>query len=154
EQAGAHLVTVLDEDYPANLRLVPNLPPFLFYLGQLERRDARSVAVVGARSASRGGLRRAAKVAHGLGQHDGAVFSGLAKGVDTAAHIAALDEGGRTVAVMGTGIAVPFYPAVNRPLAQRILAEGGALLSQFWPSSPAARWTFPQRNVVTSGATM
>lgn len=150
----ARLVTVLDEGYPANLRLVPNLPPFLFYRGTLEEGDARSVAVVGTRSASPVGLRRAAKMARGLVEHDVVVFSGLAKGVDTAAHVATMEAGGRTIAVMGTGIAAPYFPAENRPLAQRIIDQGGALLSQFWPTSSPARWTFPQRNVVTSGATM
>lgn len=154
ESAGAKLVTVLDADYPANLRLVPNLPPFLFYKGALEKRDARSAAVVGTRGATPDGMKRAARMARGLVDHDVVVFSGLAKGIDTAAHTATLDAGGRTVAVMGTGIAGPYYPPPNRPLAERILKEGGALLSQFWPTSSAATWTFPRRNVVTSGCTL
>ncbi|WP_327359615.1 DNA-processing protein DprA [Streptomyces sp. NBC_01304] len=154
EKAGAELVTVIDAHYPDNLRLVPNLPPFLFHRGPLQPTDARSVAVVGTRNATDIGLKRAARMARGLVEHDVAVFSGLAKGVDAAAHQATLDAQGRTVAVMGTGIAARIYPAENRPLADRILAEGGALLSQFWPTSPPAKWTFPRRNVVTSGATM
>ncbi|MGW2686287.1 DNA-processing protein DprA [Streptomyces sp. NPDC001414] len=154
ESAGAELVTVLDRHYPDNLRLVPNLPPFLFHRGPLLPRDARSVAVVGTRKASADGLKRAARMARGLVENNVAVFSGLAKGIDSAAHQATLDAGGRTVAVMGTGIAAPIYPAENRPLARRILDAGGALVSQFWPSSPPARWTFPRRNVVTSGATL
>ncbi|WP_327591710.1 DNA-processing protein DprA [Streptomyces chartreusis] len=153
-QAGARLVTVLDPRYPANLRLIPNLPPFLFYLGDLTERDARSAAVVGTRRASKDGLRRAARMARGLVDNDVAVFSGLAKGIDTAAHTATLEAGGRTVAVMGTGIAAKIYPAENKDLAARILDEGGTLLSQFWPKSPPATWTFPRRNVVTSGCTM
>ncbi|MER6116223.1 DNA-processing protein DprA [Streptomyces sp. NPDC001743] len=153
-KAGAQLVTVLDPDYPANLRLVPNLPPFLFYRGQLSDRDARSIAVVGTRQASEDGLRRAARMARELVEHDVVIISGLAKGIDRAAHDATLRAGGRTVAVMGTGIAAPVYPAENRPLADAILEHGGALLSQFWPTSPPARWTFPKRNVVTSGTTL
>jgi len=151
--AGARLVTVLDPEYPANLRLVPNLPPFLFHLGSLEKRDARSVAVVGTRNASDDGMRRAARMARGLVGQDVVIFSGLAKGIDTAAHTATLDAAGRTVAVMGTGIAAKIYPAQNTSLAARIVREGGALMSQFWPTSPTATWTFPRRNVVTSGAT-
>jgi DNA processing protein len=153
-QAGARLVTVLDPEYPANLRMIPNLPPFLFYLGELEERDARSVAVVGTRNATEIGMRRAGNMARGLVENDVVVFSGLAKGIDTAAHTATLDVGGRTVAVMGTGIAAKIYPAENKPLAVRILDGGGALLSQFWPTSGPATWTFPRRNVVTSGSTM
>lgn len=154
EEAGARLVTVLDTDYPANLRVIPNLPPFLFYLGNLEERDARSAAVVGTRNASEDGLRRAARMARGLLEHDVVIFSGLAKGIDTAAHTETVEAGGRTVAVMGTGIASKVYPAQNKALASRILESGGALLSQFWPTSSAATWTFPRRNVVTSGSTM
>jgi DNA processing protein len=153
-QAGAQLTTVLDSDYPANLRLVPDLPPFLFCKGSLEPRDARSVAVVGTRQASDLGLRRAARMARGLAEHDVVINSGLAAGIDGAAHTATLDAGGRTVAVMGTGIAKPVYPAQHRGLAQRILDSGGALVSQFWPSSSAATWTFPRRNVTMSGMSM
>ncbi|MFC9261291.1 DNA-processing protein DprA [Streptomyces hydrogenans] len=154
EKAGARLVTVLDPDYLANLRLVPNLPPFLFHLGDLEERDARSAAIVGTRNASEDGMRRAARMARLLVDEDVVIFSGLAKGIDTAAHTATLDAGGRTVAVMGTGIAAKIYPAQNKGLAARIVDEGGALVSQFWPTSSPATWTFPRRNVVTSGSTM
>ncbi|WP_086810264.1 DNA-processing protein DprA [Streptomyces reticuliscabiei] len=154
DKAGARLVTVLDEDYPANLRVIGNLPPFLFYRGELDERDARSIAVVGTRQASEDGLRRAARMARELVEYDVVIASGLAKGVDAAAHQAALTAGGRTFAVMGTGIAAPIYPAENRPLAKAILSAGGALLSQFWPTSPPAKYTFPRRNVVTSGTTL
>lgn len=152
--AGARLTTVLDADYPANLRLVPNLPPFLFYRGALADTDARAVAVVGTRKASELGLRRAGRMARGLAEHGIVVTSGLAAGVDAAAHTATLDAGGRTLAVMGTGITKPVYPAQNRGLADRILAAGGALISQFWPTSPAATWSFPRRNITMSGMSL
>ncbi|MFG3064844.1 DNA-processing protein DprA [Streptomyces sp. NPDC048231] len=153
-KAGARLVTVLDGDYPANLRVIGNLPPFLFYRGELDERDARSIAVVGTRQASENGLRRAARMARELIEHDVVIASGLAAGIDAAAHQATLAAGGRTFAVMGTGIAAPVYPAGNRPLAGAIIDAGGALLSQFWPTSPPAKYTFPRRNVVTSGTTL
>lgn len=153
-QAGAHLVTVLDPAYPANLRLIPNLPPFLFYRGALDVRDGRSAAVVGTRGATEDGMHRARLMAQGLVANDVVVYSGLAKGIDTAAHTATLEAGGRTVAVMGTGIAAKVYPAANKGLAEAIVESGGALFSQFWPTSEPAKYTFPRRNVVTSGATM
>ena len=128
---GAHLVTVLDDKYPANLRLIHNLPPFLFVRGTLQRDDARSVAVVGTREASPDGLRRAAKMARGLAGDGVTVVSGLAKGIDSAAHEATLECDGRTIAVVGTGI-LRTYPAENAELAERIL-ERGAVVSQFWP---------------------
>jgi DNA processing protein len=149
EQVGAKLVTVLDDDYPANLRLVFNLPPFLFYRGELRRDDARSVAVVGTRKTSDEGISRARKMASALVGEGVTVLSGLAAGIDTAAHETTLEAGGRTIAVMGTGI-LRTYPAANKALAERI-AETGAIVSQFWPTQPPARHTFPRRNVVTSG---
>jgi DNA processing protein len=148
-EAGARLVTVLDQDYPTNLRLIPNLPPFLFYRGNLSGDDARSVAVVGTRQPSETGLRRAAHMSRLLARQHVTVVSGLAKGIDAAAHRAALDEGWRTIAVLGTGI-TKHYPSENQDLAEAITASG-ALVSQFWPTAPPGRHTFPRRNIVTSG---
>lgn len=143
------LVTVLDDEYPANLRRVYNRPPFLFIRGELLEADARSVAVVGTRRASEHGLDQARRLATSLAERGVTVISGMAAGIDTAAHTAALSAGGRTVAVMGTGID-EVYPTSNRELAQRISTRG-ALVSQFWPGSPPRRQNFPLRNVVTSG---
>ncbi|HUZ19333.1 MAG TPA: DNA-processing protein DprA [Acidimicrobiales bacterium] len=146
---GATLVTVLDPGYPANLRLVPNLPPFLFVRGELRDEDVRSVAVVGTREASEAGLRRAQRMSQMLAERGVTVISGLAKGIDAAAHRAALDAGGRTIAVFGTGI-TKCYPSENRGLAEEITGRG-ALVSQFWPTRSPGKDTFPRRNVVTSG---
>lgn len=147
---GARLVTVLDrEDYPSNLRLIPNPPPFLFYRGELRRDDARSVAVVGTRGASRGGRCRAASLAEKLAADSVTVISGLAKGIDTEAHTATLAASGRTIAVVGTGI-LRTYPKENASLAEQIV-ERGAIVSQFWPDAPPTRYSFPMRNAVMSG---
>jgi DNA processing protein len=146
---GTRLVTVLDGEYPENLRKVFNHPPFLFVRGHLEDADARSVAVVGTRQASPEGLRRAYELARELASRGVTVISGMAKGIDTSAHSGALDSGGRTIAVMGTGID-RVYPAGNKDLAQRI-PSSGALVSQFWPGAPPRSSNFPLRNVVTSG---
>lgn len=149
-EVGARLVTVLDDDYPANLRLIPNLPPFLFILGDGPTDDdLRSVCVVGTRDPTDEGLSRAERMARLLAAQGVTVVSGLARGIDSAAHRAALEAGGRTLAVMGTGI-TRIYPGENRELADQI-QERGALISQFWPSSPPAKWTFPRRNAVMSG---
>jgi DNA processing protein len=149
EQIGGRLVTVLDDAYPSNLRVVPKLPPFLFYRGELRRDDARSVAVVGTRQASVEGIGRAANLASLLVHEGVTVISGLARGIDTAAHSAVLDAGGRTIAVIGTGI-LQVYPKENTELAERIV-ERGAIISQFWPSAPPTRYSFPMRNEVMSG---
>ena len=149
QSAGARLTTVMEDGYPANLRLIPNLPPFLFYTGELREEDARSVAVVGTRKATDKGLDRAADMSRMLAERTVTVISGLARGIDTAAHRAALVAGGRTIAVLGTGI-TRRYPAENAELAEEIAASG-ALVSQFWPTRPPGKDTFPRRNVVTSG---
>lgn len=148
-KVGAWLVTVLDEQYPANLRLIPNLPPFLFVRGSLTESDTRSVAVVGTRDATNNGISRAERMSRLLAERGVTVISGLAKGIDAAAHRATLAASGRTIAVLGTGI-THCYPSQNRELAEEI-ANFGALVSQFWPTRPPGKDTFPRRNVVTSG---
>lgn len=144
------LTTVLDEDYPLNLRMVYDRPPFLFARGRIEPTDLLAIAVVGTRNASEEGLRQADLFSRGLCERGVTVLSGLAKGIDTAAHEAALAAGGRTIAVMGTGIEI-VYPRENADLAERIVASGGALVSQFWPNSPPTRYRFPMRNRTMSG---
>lgn len=146
---GVHLTTILDDNYPANLRLIYNPPPFLFYRGELHAADARAVAVVGTRAPTDDGLQRASRLAHALAEAGVTVVSGLARGIDTAAHTACLDAGGRTIAVIGTGIRLT-YPPENAALAERIAATG-AVVSQFWPDGPPTQATFPRRNVVMSG---
>jgi len=146
---GLRLVTVLDDAYPLNLRTIYNLPPFLFYLGDVRADDAYSVAVVGTREPSSSGLRRARRMADGLARAGVTVLSGLARGIDTAAHEAALDARGRTIAVLGSGL-LRIYPPENSALAERI-ARSGTVVSQFWPDAPPAHYNFPRRNVVTSG---
>ena len=143
------LVTVLDEDYPANLRRIYNHPPFLFIRGEVTEADARSVAVVGTRKASEKGRELAREMASALAKREVTVVSGMAAGIDTEAHQAALDAGGRTIAVMGTGID-RIYPQGNEALAEQI-GDHGALLSQFWPGSAPKASNFPIRNAVTSG---
>jgi DNA processing protein len=146
---GTRLISVLDDEYPHNLRRVYNRPPFLFVRGTLSEQDSRSVAIVGTRSASAAGRALARSMAAALAERGVTVISGMAAGIDTEAHSAALDSGGRTIAVMGTGID-RIYPAENAALSERI-RESGALLSQFWPGSPPRGSNFPLRNVVTSG---
>jgi DNA processing protein len=149
---GIRLVTVLDSEYPDNLRRVHDRPPVIFVAGRLEPSDRRSVAVVGARRASPEGLERAREVSERLVGDGYAVASGLAAGIDTAAHTAALAAGGRTLAVVGTGLAHS-YPPENATLQRRIATEC-AVISQFWPDSPPSRQSFPMRNAVMSGLSL
>jgi len=147
--AGLSLTTVLDEDYPINLRTISNLPPFLFYRGNLRHDDARSVAVVGTREPTADGITRARNMARSLAERCVTVLSGLARGIDTVAHEATLAAHGRTIAVLGSGL-LNVYPPENAELAERI-ARSGAVVSQFFPEAPPTRYSFPMRNVVTSG---
>jgi DNA processing protein len=149
---GMRFVSVLDAAYPANLRAAHDRPPFVFIAGQMKPRDDRAVAVIGSRDASRPGLRAAAAVAQHLVEHRYTVLSGLAAGIDTAAHTAALKRGGRTIAVIGTGLA-RCYPRANVILQRRIAAEC-AVVSQFQPDTPPSQDTFPLRNAVMSGLSL
>lgn len=154
DHPGVGLVTVLDDAYPLNLRQVYDKAPFLFYRGAIGTAGERAIAVVGTRRPSPEGLEQARRLAQGLAVAGTVVVSGLAAGIDAAAHEAALDAGGSTVAVLGHGVLAPVYPAANRELAERIVAHGGALVSQFWPDQHPTRVTFPIRNVTTSGLSL
>lgn len=125
EAEGMTLVTVLDDDYPANLRSIHNRPPLLFIRGRLTPEDERSVAVVGTRKPSPGGLEAARRMAEGLVPAGCTVVSGLAEGIDAEAHQTVLEVGGRTVAIVGTGLRLT-YPAKHSDLQRRI-AETGAV---------------------------
>lgn len=148
DQADFGFLTFRDECYPAQLREIHEMPPVLFHRGTLLS-DEIGVSVVGSRAASDRGLAIARDVARGLVERGVTTVAGLAKGIDTAAHEAALEAGGRTVAVIGTGIRQS-YPAENRGLQQRIAAES-LVISQFWPDAPPTKQTFPMRNAVMSG---
>lgn len=145
---GLVVVTVLDPDYPTRLRGVHQAPPVLFTRGQLVPTD-RAVSVVGSREASAHGREIASEVARQLAAAGITVAAGLALGIDTAAHRATLDAGGRTVAFLGTGIN-GHYPPANRTLQDEI-ARRGLLVSQFWPDAPPQRHTFLMRNATMSG---
>jgi DNA processing protein len=149
EDAGMVITTVLDPEYPQNLHTVHNRPPLLFVHGALLPSDERSIAIVGTRKASDEGRARAAKMARRMVEAGYVVVSGLAAGIDTSAHRATLEAGGRTIAVIGTGLKHAF-PKENAEL-QRELGETSAVVSQFWPDQGARPWTFPARNAVMSG---
>lgn len=142
------VVTVLDPQYPLALRDIHQIPPVLFVRGQLQAEEA-GVSVVGSRTPTRRGLGFTSVVANGLVERGISVISGLATGIDTAAHHACLAAGGRPIGVLGTGINV-IYPPENRGLHGRV-AAAGALISQFMPDTPPTKQTFPMRNATMSG---
>lgn len=144
------VVSVFDEEYPSSLRDIHNRPPLIFAEGDASLLERTGVAVVGTRTATDLGKRRAAKLARDIGKHGFVIVSGLAEGIDTAAHTAALDADIPTVAVLGTGL-TRTYPKGNATLARRIVESGGALVSQFLPKTSPIAANFPQRNITMSG---
>jgi len=152
ERMGAWLLTIFDDRYPPLLRQLPDAPPLLYVLGTMEPQDERLIAVVGTRRPSEYGRRIAYQIAAELAAAGVTVVSGLAEGIDTAAHKGALDAGGRTLAVLGCGLD-QLYPRSNKELSRRI-AENGALLTEFPLGATPQSWHFPQRNRLISGMSL
>jgi DNA processing protein len=152
EREGIRAIPLLDPGYPANLRAVHDRPALIFVKGSLEPGDIRSVAVIGTRKPSDRGVECTRKVVSALVERDYTIVSGLALGVDSVAHTTALETGGRTLAVIGTGLRRS-YPPQNAQLQRRIAAHG-AVLSQFWPEDPPTRTSFPKRNATMSGVAL
>jgi len=148
-RAGARILTMLDPDYPSNLRVIPDPPAVLFVKGSIEPRDLVAVAVVGSRAASTPGMAFTEGLCRDLAYGGVTVVSGLAVGIDSAAHRGALKARGRTLAVMGCGLDVD-YPRSNAALREEI-ALSGALLTEFVLGTPPAPGHFPQRNRIISG---
>jgi DNA processing protein len=150
--AGVTIVSLEDAAYPARLREIYDAPPILYLKGSLTDRDERSVAVVGSRNSSRYGLICAETIARGLAARGITVVSGMARGIDSAAHLGALRQKGRTIAVLGSGIDV-IYPSENRPLFAEIV-ENGAVISEFPFGTEPEMTNFPKRNRIISGISL
>jgi DNA processing protein len=146
---GARLTTPVDADYPEPLKNIYDPPLCLYVRGTLEKKDAQALAIVGTRRASHYGTAQADRLAYQISKAGFVVVSGLARGIDTVAHKAALKAGGRTLAVLG-GAMDKLYPPENRELAEEIVAHG-ALISEFPLGREPDRTTFPYRNRVVSG---
>ncbi len=153
-RAGHTFVGITDPAYPALLRRLYDPPPYLWVRGELREEDERAIAVVGTRRAGEYGRRVAAHFAGGLAAGGVTVVSGLAYGIDIVAHRAALDAGGRTIAVLGSGVD-RVYPARHAATVRRIIDEGvGAVVSEFPPGTPPDAVNFPRRNRVVSGLSL
>ena len=146
--AGYRVTAFYEPDFPSQLRDINEMPPLIWTRGTLVAGDL-GVSVVGTRKPSPEALNFVRELVAGLVDHSRTVVSGLATGVDAEAHRSALAAGGRTVAIIGTGIDV-VYPAENRTLQEEV-ADHGLLLSQFWPGSAPTKMSFPMRNAVMSG---
>jgi DNA processing protein len=149
EQSGTGYVTLEEPAYPRRLREIFDPPPGLFYRGQLPGRDTPAVAIVGSRRPTAYGLAVAENLGRQMARAGVLVISGMARGIDTAAHLGALGAGGPTVAVLGCGVDV-VYPRENKQVMEKI-AAAGAVLSEFPPGSVPEAWHFPVRNRIISG---
>ena len=149
EKFGVTIVTPADEAYPEMLRTAPGRPLALYVKGDVAALSKPAVAIVGTRRVTPYGADQAAKFAHDLAANGWMILSGLALGVDAEAHRAALDAGGVTVGVLGSGLD-QFYPPENRELAREMVRKGGAVVSEFPFGRTPDTQTFPQRNHVVA----
>ena len=145
--SGERPLSWLDSNYPQQLREVHDFPPVIFVRGKLAQPD-NGICIVGSRKAGQAALEAAAQIAQLIVDKNWTVVSGLAEGIDTAAHIETLNRGGRTVAVIGNGIDY-YYPPKNRGL-QHAIEDRGLVISQFWPGTSPKKYSFPMRNAVMS----
>lgn len=146
-ERGVEAITLADEGYPARLKEIPDPPPALFVTGGLSR--ARAVALVGSRKATPTGIETARALGRALAERGVCVVSGLALGIDAAAHEGALEAGGTTVGVLGCGVDV-VYPRANLGLFGRVKSSG-ALVSEYYLGEAPLAWRFPARNRIIAG---
>ena len=147
---GATVIIQKSSSYPKPLREIHAPPIVLYVLGELEERDHHAIGIIGARRTTHYGMESAKKLAYQLAYAGLTVISGLARGIDTAAHQGALAAKGRTIAVIGSGLA-KLYPPENAALADKIRAGNGAIVSEFSMAIEPDRQTFPMRNRIISG---
>ena len=147
-----HIVALSDRDYPEGLQRIYDAPPILYIRGMMERADKYAVAMVGSRNSTIYGRQVAEQMALKLASSGLTVVSGMAMGVDTSSHIGALKAGGRTIAVLGSGLDVP-YPASNRALINSV-ASSGCVISEFPFGTRPLRENFPRRNRIISALSM
>lgn len=152
EAQGLTVLTESGPDYPDTLRNIPDAPGVLYVRGSLQPSDGLAVAVVGTRHASQYGLAQAERFASGLARCGYTIVSGLARGIDAAAHRGALKANGRTLAVLGSGV-LNIYPPEHAPLASEV-ANRGAVISENPPTAPPLAGAFPQRNRIITGLSL
>ncbi len=143
------VITLFDNEYPESLKTIYDPPVIIYVKGDLTEQDNLSIAVVGSRVCTYYGLDITKRIVSGLISDGVTIVSGLARGIDTAAHKAAIDNRGRTIAVLGNGLSL-IYPSENKPLAEEII-KNGALLSEFPMQAQPSKQNFPRRNRIVSG---
>ncbi len=150
-RCGYRIITLDDRQYPYRLARIPDPPPYLYAYG-LDLTSAPAIAVVGTRNPTRYGVSMARRLSADLAEMGFVIVSGMARGIDSAAHLGALDAGGKTVAVLGSGLSV-IYPPENKRLYYRI-AENGTVISELPLQEPPNAYNFPGRNRIISGMSL
>ena len=150
DRTGTKLIAIGDPGYPRLLRSIAHPPPLLFCMGRNDLGDPFPFAVVGTRRASAYGLRHTREISRELAKAGMTIVSGMAAGIDAAAHWGALDSQGRTIAVLGGALDKP-YPAENKGLMQRIVESGGSVISEYPPGVAPTRYSFVHRNRIIAG---
>lgn len=154
EESGIEVLTWASESYPRYLREIPGAPPVLYVTGKLEEVDRWAVAVVGTRRLTAYGRQVTRELVRGLVRHQVTIISGLARGIDAISHRTAVEQSGRTIAVLGSGPDV-IYPPENRDLARKIVLERkGAIISEYALGTPPDAKNFPPRNRLISGLSL
>lgn len=144
------LVSMADDMYPESLRNIPEPPYMLFYQGDLRAAEGRCITVIGSRSATVAGIAATKSLCRDLSKQGVCIVSGLAVGIDAAAHDGCLDGGSPTIGVAASGLNVP-YPSENVALKARILSQGGLLLSEYPPDMQSSKYVFAVRNRILAG---
>lgn len=152
EKSGVRLICITHAEYPENLRLMAEPPPVLYMMGSLSPQDRFAVAVIGSRQHTSYGRDACRKIVSDLATKGITIVSGMARGIDTEAHVNALDAGGRTIAVLGNGLTI-CYPTENLELMKQI-AKGGAVLSEYPMNTEPRRENFPERNGLIAGLSL
>lgn len=147
-------ITIESENYPELLKKIKNPPKIIYFLGEIKNKE-NCLAIVGTRKPSSYGKEAAFHLAADLAKAGFTLVSGFAPGIDTIVHKVAIEQGKRTIAVLGTGLEKKFiYPKSNLKLIDKILQTGGCLLSEFPPKTPGSKFSFPKRNRIISGLSL
>lgn len=150
-----NILTIQDDDYPKLLKKIKNPPFLLYYKGKLDGFKKPTLAIVGTRKASQYGKQSTFDIAKKIAENNITIISGMALGIDTIAHKTAIEAGGNTIAVLGSGLDQKnIYPVANQNLANKIIASGGAIISEYPVGMPAFHYNFPLRNRIISGLSL
>ncbi len=155
EKENIKIITLQDKNYPKLLSEIHNPPPIIYYKGNIDLNNDFLLSIVGTRKYSQYGKQAASEISLELAKNKITIVSGMALGIDSISHHSCLEAGGKTIAVLGSGLDYQsIYPSSNRGLAEKIIDFGGAIISEFPPGTKPLKYHFPQRNRIISGLSL